>query len=228
MALGLTTGSNGEIKAFCKYDARAGRMFRVDRQQNGDGSFSSIDHDISNGCSFIADLANIRVGWVFYSPQGPVKKFVTLGKEAIPPRPDDKGADGKPSFKQGFEITILLSKACGGGPDREFGSAAGCVIQAVDALHDAYTAAPESKTGKLPIVAMTTVTAVKSGQSTNYQPTFAITGWVDRPDALAGGNAPAPAQQSSAPSTGSTQVAPPAQQQAAAPQMATAGADDFG
>ncbi len=218
MALGLTSGGgSGDIKPFIKYDARAGRMFRVDRVQNGDGSYSSQDHDITNGCTFIADMANIKVGWVHYSSQGPVKRFVVLGQEAIPARPEDKGPDGKPVFKQGFEITVQLSKGCGGGPVREFGSAAGCVIQAVDALHDAYTTAPESKQGKLPIVTMTATTGVKSGQSTNYQPTFQITGWVDRPETL-GGSAGAGAQAS-----------PPAQQQAQpAQQMATAGADDFG
>lgn len=219
MALGLTSGGgSGDIKPFIKYDARAGRMFRVDRVQNGDGSYSSQDHDITNGCTFIADMANIKVGWVHYSSQGPVKRFVVLGKEAIPARPEDKGADGKPVFKQGFEINVQLSKACGGGPAREFGSAAGCVIQAVDALHDAYTAASESKLGKLPIVAMTATTGVKSGQSTNYQPTFQITGWVDRPEALGG-------------SAGASASAPPPEPQPPAPQpapMATAGADDFG
>lgn len=221
MALGLTTGgSNGDIKPFIKYDARAGRMFRVDRQQNGDGSYSSADNDITNGCTFIADMANIKVGWVHYSAQGPVKRLVVLGQGPIPARPEDKGPDGKPVFKQGFEITVLLSKGCGGGPAREFGSAAGCVIQAVDLLHDAFTAAPESKEGKLPIVAMSNTTAVKSGQSTNYQPTFQITGWVDRPEALAGSKAPAAQPQAAA------HAPQPAPQPA--PQMAPAGADDFG
>lgn len=228
MALGLTSGGgNGDIKPFIKYDARAGRMFRVDRQQNGDGSFSSIDNDITSNCTFVADLANIRVGWVHYSAQGPVKRFVVLGKEAIPARPEDKGSDGKLVFKQGFEFSVALGKDCVGpiSGAREFGSAAGCVIQAVDALHDAYSIAAEAKEGKLPVVKMTGATAVKAGQSTNYQPQFAIVGWVDRPTSLAAPSA-APAQQAAAPSTGSTQVAPPAA--APAPQMAAASADDFG
>lgn len=218
MALGLSSGGgNGEIRPYIKYDARAGRMFRVEREQNGDGSYSSIDHDITNGCSFVADIANIKVGWVHYSAQGPVKRFVTLGKEPIPARPDDKGPDGKPVFKQGFEITILLAKGCGGGPAREFGSSAGCVIEAIDQVHDAYLAAPEAKAGKLPIIAMIGAKAVRSGQSSNYQPDFQISGWVDRPAALTEGAAQ-PAQA----------AAVAAQPPAPAAPVAPASAGDFG
>jgi hypothetical protein len=145
-------------------------------------------------------------------------------------------SDGKPAFKQGFELTILLSNACGGGPAREFSSTAGCVIEAVDALHDAFMAAPESGQGKLPVVKMLDTVPVKSGQSTNYKPVFQIIAWKDRPAELPVADAapsasPAPAA-ATPPATGSTVVAPPVQatQPAPAPQPATVsgGADDFG
>lgn len=226
MGLGLTTGgsSSGDIKPYVNYDAKAGRMFRVDRAQQGDGTWATDKVEITNSVQFVADLANIRVGWVNYTTQGPVRRFVTLGKEPIPPRPEDKNAEGKPAFKQGFEIDLVLDKASGGGA-RVFGSAAGCVIEAMDALHDAYTGAAEAKAGKLPVVKIAGVQPVKSGQSTNYKPTFAIVNWIDRPAALAGetGQAAAP---STAPSTGSTTVLPP-NNIAAAPQPA-AMAGDFG
>jgi hypothetical protein len=224
MALGLTTGGTGggEIQPYINYDAKAGRMFRVDRSQGGDGTWQTDKVEITNSVQMVMDLPNIRVGWINYTSQGPVRKLVVLGQEPIPPRPDDKNAEGKPAFKQGFEINLLLDKASGGGAPRVFGSAAGCVIEAMDALHDAYSAAPESKAGKLPIVKIASVQPVKSGQSTNYKPTFAIVNWIDRPAALAGGG-PSVAAPSSAPSTGSTVVPPPAPQPAA-----MAGANDFG
>ena len=208
MGLGLSTGGTGggDIKPYVNYDAKAGRMFRVDRFQAGDGTWQTDKAEITNTVQFVADLANIRVGWINYTTQGPVRRLVVLGKEPLPARPDDKNADGKPAFKQGFEIDLVLDKASGGGA-RVFGSAAGCVIEAMDGLHDAYSGAAESKTGKLPVVKVAGVTPVKSGQSTNYKPTFAIIGWVDRP-ALLGSVAAAPAA-NTAPSTGSTQVAPP-------------------
>lgn len=224
MGLGLSTGgSGGDIKPYVNYDAKAGRMFRVDRSQQSDGTYATDKVEITNTVQFVADLANIRVGWVNYTAQGPIRRFVTLGKEAIPPRPDDKNADGKPAFKQGFEIDLILNKDAGGGPARVFGSAAGCVIEAMDALHDAYTAAAESKAGKLPVVKISGVTPVKSGQSTNYKPTFAIVNWIDRPASLVPAVAAPAAAPASAPSTGSTIVPPPAPQPAA-----TADASDFG
>lgn len=218
MALGLSTGSgSGEIRPYISYDAKAGRLFRIDRVQGADGQYQTEKHEITNTAQFVADLANIRVGWINYTSQGPVRHLVVLGKEPIPARPDDKNSEGKLAFKQGFEIDILLNKDSGGGPARVLGSAAGCVINAMDELHDAYTAASESKAGKLPVVKIASVAPVKSGQSTNYQPKFAIVAWVDRPVALQPG---APAETKAAPpATGSTV--------AAAPQPA-ASASDFG
>ncbi|MFA7280827.1 MAG: hypothetical protein WC100_12090 [Sterolibacterium sp.] len=210
MGLGLSTGGTGDdIKPYVKYDAKAGRLFRADRNQLSDGSFASESVEITNIAQMVIDLANIRVGWINYTTQGPIRRLVVLGKEPIPLRPDEKNADGKLAFKQGFEVDLLLNKEGGGGPARVLGSGAGCVIEAMDALHDAYTAAPESKAGKLPVVKISGVTPVKSGQSTNYKPTFAIVNWIDRPAALPAPTATAPAAQG-APSTGSTIVAPPA------------------
>jgi hypothetical protein len=224
MALGLSTGGTGggEIQPYINYDAKAGRMFRVDRSQGGDGTWATDKVEITTTVQMVMDLANIRVGWINYTSQGPVRKLVVLGQEAIPPRPDDKNADGKPAFKQGFEVNLLLDKASGGGVPRVFGSAAGCVIEAMDALHDAYISAAESKAGKLPIVKIAGVQPVKSGQSTNYKPTFAIVNWIDRPAALSDGAAK-PVTAAAAPATGSTVVPPPAPQPAA-----LADASDFG
>lgn len=228
MGLGLSTGgSSGDIKPFVKYDAKAGRLFRADRNQQSDGSFASESVEITNTAQFVIDLANIRVGWINYTSQGPIRRLIVLGKEPIPPRPDDKGADGKLAFKQGFEVDLLLNKETNGGNTsaRILGSAAGCVIEAMDALHDAYSAASESKTGKLPIVKIAGVSPVKSGQSTNYKPEFAIIGWTDRPAGLPNvdGALQKVSSPSTAPSTGSTQVGAPVPQQAA-----MASASDFG
>lgn len=228
MALGLSTGgSGGDIKPYVKYDAKAGRLFRMDRVQHSDGTFSSESNEITNTAQMVIDLANIRVGWINYTSQGPVRRLVVLGKEAIPPRPEDKNSDGKPAFKQGFEVDLLLNKDANGGNSapRVFGSAAGCVIEAMDALHDAFTAAAESKAGKLPVVKISGVSPVKSGQSTNYKPNFSIVSWIDRPAALCSATDQPGNPSPSAPSTGSTQVSAPAP---APQQAAMADANDFG
>jgi hypothetical protein len=213
MALGLSTNCNGgDIKPFIKFDAKAGRLFRVNRVQQSDGTYATDTIEITNNAQMVMDLANIRVGWINYTSQGPIRRLVVLGKEPIASRPDDKDADGKPVFKQGFELDLVLNTGANGGNSspRVLGSAAGCVIEAMDALHDAYSAASESKAGKLPIVKIAGVSPIKSGQSTNYKPEFAIVGWLDRPASLAA--APQTTSLKTAPATGSTVVKAPAPQ----------------
>jgi hypothetical protein len=213
MALGLSSTSiNGDKKPFLKYDSKAGRLFRIDRVLQCDGKYASVPVEITNTAQLVVDLANIRVGWLSYTSQGPIRRLAVFGKEPMPARPEDKGADGKPSFKQGFEIDLVLNAGANGGnpSSRVLSSTAGCVIEAIDALHDGYSAASESKAGKLPIVKIAGVSPVKSGQATNYKPEFAIVGWIDRPASLAA--APQKTSPKTAPATGSTQVKAPAPQ----------------
>lgn len=240
MALGLQTGGGGTgAKPFIKYDARAGRMFRVDRAQDGTGMWVTDNVDITTQASFVADMANIEVGWINFSEQqGPIKAMAVLGKAAVPERPPGTDKNGKPAFKQGFLLQVAMPKDLGGGV-REFSSTAGCVIEAVDQLHDAYNAAAESKAGKLPVVSIGAVQAVKSGQSTNYKPIFEIKAWVDRPPTLV---APAPPTNGSEPvaanvrpdyrqtppATGATQVKPPAAVTPPWEDLTPATAGDFG
>jgi hypothetical protein len=213
MALGISTNHNGgDIKPFIKYDAKAGRLFRGDRVPQSDGTYATNPVEITDTAQMVMDLANIRVGWINYTSQGPIRHLVVLGKEPFPPRPDDRGADGKPVFKKGFELDLVLNTGANGGNSspRVLGSAAGCVIEAMNALHDAYLAASESKAGKLPIVKIAGVSPVKWGQSTNYKPEFAIIGWIDRPASLVA--APRTTSPKTPPATGSTAVKAPAPQ----------------
>lgn len=242
MGFGFTysSGENTDIIPFIKYDARAGRMFRVDRIQGSDGSYSSTDVDITNACAFVLDLENVLVGWVHYSVQGPQRRMALFGKEEIPARPADKDQAGKPLFRQGFSVKVALAKESGGGI-REFGSCAQCVLQAMDGLKDAYDAAPEAKQGALPVVKLSSAVPVKSGQSTNYAPVFEIVAWVARPEGLTPPNSQkvsaAPAPSISAPAaaapafdgtpaaTGSTVLPPPNGQAAPAAPVTV---DSFG
>lgn len=226
MALGLpVSGGSGEIRPYIAYDARAGRMFRIDRTQDAAGNWTSNKVDITRVAKFVADLDQIKVGWVNFTPTGPIKRMVTFGTEPIPPRPDDLNAEGKPAFRQGFEVLVLLAKNAGGGPAREFGSNAGCVIEAMDELHDAFLGAAEAKAGKLPVVALVDIVLKEVGKSSNYKPVFQIVGWVDRPDSLPKNGAPAPVQ-ASAPAPLSPPPAAVAPPPAAVPQPAMADAFD--
>lgn len=195
MGLGLPKNEGGDFKDICKYDARAGRMFRIDR---ADGESTPVE--ITNGFAAIFDLANIQVGWVKFSEGGaPSWAMVKMGE----PRP----ARPSPEHRAGFRLDIRLAKASGGDL-REFGSAAGCVITSMDKLFDAFESHPDSKAGKLPIVGLDGTTMVKSGMgaktSTNYAPNFVIKSWVDRPAEL---GAAKPEAAKAAPAAAATAVA---------------------
>lgn len=215
MAFGLPNSGGGEIVPFLKYNAKAGRMFRVDRVQTASG-WEAKEVDITNDFSAVIDLENIMVGWVYYGPNGPQRQMAVYMKDPMPVRPPDKDDKGKLLYKSGFSVRLALSKDCGGGV-REFGSSADTVTNAMGALHDQYLAAPEKNEHKLPIISIREVVAEKGSYGTNYRPVFSIDGWVDRPASLAQGNvngaihdAQEPPQRATPPATGSTQKNPPA------------------
>src|SRR5687768_12925228 len=107
MSLGLPT--LGEQKPIVKYDARAGRIFRIDR---ADGVNNQVE--ITNGFKAVFDLANIEVGYVHFMEGGaPEWAMVKVGQQ-LPPRPSKE-------FRQGFRMNIKLPAALGG-DTREFAS----------------------------------------------------------------------------------------------------------
>lgn len=217
MALGINTNSEGgEFKNIIKFDARAGRFFRVDRAQDSSGQWNKNDVDITNGISFIMDLASIEVGWASFAGGVPDFKLVKVG-EPLPPRPAGVDDKGKPAYKQGFRCPIKLAKSCGGDA-REWAHTAKVVLGAVDDIHNAFLAAPEAKQGKLPVIRCSSTRAVKSGQSTNYAPVLEIAQWVERPSDLPLTDAAAKAP----PPPAASAVPPPAQQ---APAQPIAGAE---
>lgn len=227
MALGIQTESSegGNFLPIIKYDARAGRFFRRDRSQDGGGAWVTDDVDITNVLQMVMDFAAIEVGYISFTGGTPDFRLVPIG-HPLPPRPADKDDKGQPLFKQGFRCKVKLAKSCGGDV-REWSHTAKVVLSAVDAIHDAYTSAPEAAQGKLPIVKCTGATPIKSGQSTNYQPVLEIAGWVDRPEGLplpaqTGHAAPAAQPQAQQPAPQAPYVPPPAQR---VPEAASAGAE---
>lgn len=182
MALGLSTSTEGggDYAQIVKYDARAGRAFRVDRSQDAAGAWQTDNVDITTGFQFIPDLDSVQVGWaLFTAGSAPSWTMVPLGV-AMPPKPT-------PDHKQCFKLMLKLGKSSGGDV-RELASQAKVVIGAMDALHTTYEAEKASHPGQLPVVVMKSTTPIKSGSgaqtSTNYAPVFEITKWVDRPAEL--------------------------------------------
>ena len=183
MALGLQTeGGGGDFTPVVKFDARAGRMFRVDREQDSGGTWSTENVEITNGFTAVMDLEKIEVGWLLFAAGvAPQLTLVPLG-QALPARPSDQ-------HKQGFRVLMKLGKDSGGDV-REMAATSKAVLGAMDDLHTAYEVGKAANPGKLPVVALTGSKAIVStgkGQtSTNYAPIFEIKKWVERPEGLGG------------------------------------------
>jgi hypothetical protein len=174
MALGLNNNrEGGDFLPIVKWDARSGRMFRVDRSQGING-WESNDVDITSPPPRMAvDFGSIETGWMHFSPTGPDFRMAALGT-AMPERPSKE-------HKQGFRVKVA-GQILGG--VREFGTSAKSVLTAMDALHSSFESAPEAAAGKIPVVDITgsapIVTNGPQGKVTSYAPVFVIVGWTDR------------------------------------------------
>lgn len=228
MAFGMSYESTGgDIVPVLKFDARAGRFFRVDRV---DGQNNPVD--VTQNFKAVMDFENVEVGFIdFPAGSAPQFRMVPIGS----PMPENPG--GK--FRQGIRMMLKLGKDCGG-DIREIATTAKAVLSAFDNCHTEYMAGLKANPGKLPVVALkTTVPITTQGRdasgnpvkTTNYSPVFEIVSWVNRPEDLVfvpKGGAPAAARQAAPqqaqaatpPSTGSTAVSAPA--------AAPADDDDFG
>ena len=168
---GFSTEPAGDFMPILKFDARAGRLFRVDRENTGDG-FSNEPIDITSSFKAIVDFENIEVGWIdFVAGSAPDFKLVKMG-EALPPRPSDR-------HKNGVRFILKLAKVCAGTkPVREMAGTSKAFLSGIEAVFNAYQAGKGKNAGKLPVIMLEKTTPIKSGsgerQSTNYQPTFKI------------------------------------------------------
>lgn len=190
MGLGLSNGATGgEYLPIVKWDARAGRMFRVDRTQGANG-WESQTVDITNERpTFLIDFGAIEVGHMAFTATGPSFALAPLG-QPMPARPS-------PEHKQGCRVRLYSPKFLGG--LREFASSAKAVLGTIDALHTAFEAAPEAAAGKIPAVQLDGSTAITTkgpnGTVTSYAPVLKVVSWHDRPADLGERTVPAPAGQ---------------------------------
>ena len=193
--LNLGFGDTGPIMPHIKYDARAGRIFRVDRE---DGVSDQVD--ITHEFKAIFDLENVEVGYIkFEAGQAPDFNMVPLGS----PMP----AKASPDHKQGVRFLVKLS-AAHGGDVRELSSTAMSFLGKISELHDKYEEGVADNPGKLPVVVMTGLETIKTQKSTNYAPIFKIAGWASRPADFPSKSASVPVK-AAPPSTGSTKVSAP-------------------
>jgi len=211
--IGGSSAGGSKFLPIVKYDARSGRMSRVDRDN---GENSSVD--ITRSFKAIFDFENMEGGYIrFVAGVAPDFRLSRL----IDNTPVANPGDG---YKKGVRLIVKLSKDCGGDV-REIASNAKAFVKSIKKLYGEYLEASSKHAGKLPVITMTDSYPETSGEgatkSTNYVPIFEITSWVSRPDDLvySARSSSSPTESftvsASAPSTGSTRVSAPS-------------ADDFG
>ena len=210
-------GGNGaggaDFLPIVKYDARSGRMARLDRD-GGD----NVSHDVTRTFKAVFDLENLEGGYIrFAAGMAPDFRVTRLADDIPVPNPGD-------GYKKGVRVIVKLAKDCGGDV-RELASNARAFNKAAKKLYAEYLAGVKQNAGKLPVVTLNDSYAETSGEgatrSTNYVPVFEITGWVNRPDDLV-----YQARSSSSPSTGSVSAsAPPS---TGSTRVSAPSADDFG
>jgi len=214
------SNGGGDFLPIVQYDARAGRVFRRDRVDTGQG-FENEQVDITPIFKAICDFENIEVGWIIFTPgNAPDFNLVPYGTQ-LPDRPS-------PNHKNGLRFMLKLSKECGGDkPIREIAGTSKAFLSGVEAVFVKYLAEKDKNPGKLPVLTLEKTTPVKTGtgerSSTNYHPTFKISGWAPRGDLVfepKSSAAPSVAP-TTAPATGSTRAEAPKATE-------TADADDFG
>lgn len=203
-----TETKSGDFLAILRYDARAGRFFRVDRGDSASG-FAQTLTDITQGIKFVADFDNVETGWINFQPgMAPSLIMVPIGQQR-PPRPTEQ-------HKEGIRFLVKLSKNCVG-PEgkaiREVAGTAKAFVAGIEAAYTEYLKYRDANKGKLPVLALERTTPVKTGSgvasSTNYSPVFRIEGWVPRgdlqpqPRVTTNGSGQQP-QSAVAPSTGAT------------------------
>lgn len=206
------TGS-GDFIPILKYDARAGRFFRVDRVDNGQG-FENDPVDITPIVKFIADFDNLETGWILFTPNtAPDFRLVPMGTQ-LPDRPSA-------NHKNGIRFTVKLSKESGGDkPIREVAGTSKAFLSGVEPVYEQYRAERGKYPGKLPVLVLEKTMPITTGmggqKSTNYHPVFKISGWAPRGDLVhvpKSGNVssgqPNAADTRTAPATGSTRAEPP-------------------
>jgi hypothetical protein len=193
MAFGMQAPIANDFADIFKYDARAGRGFRID--YNPDTREKTPVDITSPPPSFAIDFGSLEVGYGHFLPTGPDLRVVPEG-QSLPPQPTDKDDKGRTMFRPVFRVK-LYGKVLNG--LREWASSANVVMESVDDLYNKFRVAPEAQSGKIPIVQLTKTIPMTIGKgqraTTVYAPCFAIVGWTDRVAAMGERTVPVPKMQ---------------------------------
>lgn len=165
MGLNIVQQQSGGFDPYIKFNGKAGRFY-IKNEQSEEVEIVPT--------SFIADLENIKTGWMMFAAGMAPDKVYDQNLSTPAPRPSD-------NHKRGFSVR-LFSKAFNGVVELS-----GSSMHLNNSINDLYEEFEKTKEeGKVPVVKFTGTTAMKDKQGTNYKPNFQIEKWVDRPSELSG------------------------------------------
>ena len=102
MAFGYQV-TKGDFLPICKFDARSGRFFKVNKEMGG----TAQDVEIPNGTKFAVDFGSLEAGWVTFTSQGPIRHMQPYIEGQAPiAQPPDKDPEGKLMFRPGFYVKL--------------------------------------------------------------------------------------------------------------------------
>lgn len=163
MGLNIVNAQSGNFDPYIKFNGKAGRFY-IKNEQGEEVEVTPT--------SFIADLENIKTGWMMFAAGMAPDKVYDPNLSTPAARPSD-------NHKRGFSVR-LFSKAFGGVV--ELSGSSMHLNNSINELYDSFEASKQE--GKVPVVKFLGTTAMKDKQGTNYKPNFDIEKWVERPAEL--------------------------------------------
>jgi len=182
--------SGGDRTPILKFSAKDGSFILADRE-NVDGQWTTRETELEMPTKVVMDMAEIEQGWMAFKP---APDFVMVkNNQPRPERPDEVDANGQPLYKWGFRVR-LGNKEMG---LRELSSSSKNVYERMKSIALQFEAGKAENAGKVPVVTIDGTERVtqtlSDGQTQTWRvPKWSVTGWVDRPDLLDGGQESVP------------------------------------
>lgn len=169
MPLNLSV-NDGDITPYLKYNAKAGRFY-----VRTPGGSEDIEVDKPR---LAIDMARIKTGWIFFQEGVGPEKVWDPSPTQMAPRPT-----GPKKWKRGFEVMAFGNDNLPGVGKlglREFASTAGTVITSLHSMYAEYERGMAANPNAVPFYRCLGVKPIAGSYGTNYEPLFALIGWVAR------------------------------------------------
>ncbi len=138
-AFRMPSTNGGAFRPRVKFNAKAGRVYRLDRVPQADGR-AILETEITAQFAFYLALESFADGW--WNRETFKELLVPLGA-ALPPQPDGRDEHNKPIWVYQVRCAMKLAAAAGGDL-RVFSSGAQCVLEPLDRLYSECTSDPKA------------------------------------------------------------------------------------